>query len=197
VNWHDIQSALDTMGVDIDEMIDWYNQSDEMPFPYALPHIPLPKKVVLIQPSTATDVKKKPKEGSNSTMSSLAIEKPYAPPFLPVFPDKRTYVDSPVYVERETDLRKIRKKKVDQNRKVEQALTRMQREASELSENGDEKEIKTDKNEETVIPRNYKNPVSLLAPIENRTPYWGRVVEEGSTSNSNKSRKRKKSQDLP
>jgi len=120
-------------------MIDWYNQSDEMPFAHALSQLPFPKKIILVQPSTATDVKTKPNTGPNIIMSSLAIQKSHIPPFLPLFPDKRTYLNSPIFVERETDLRKIRKKKVEQNRKVEQALTRLQREAIEPGEIGDDK----------------------------------------------------------
>jgi len=51
------------------------------------------------------------------------------------------------------------------------------------------------KKEDEVIPRNYKNPVSLLAPVENRTPYWGRVVEHGITPATAKSKKRKRTKD--
>jgi len=61
----------------------------------------------------------------------------------------------------------------------------------------DQKEEKETKvKEEEIIPRNYKNPVSLLTPVANRTPYWGSVLEPGVASNSAKSKKRKQIKEI-
>jgi len=184
-NWHDLAATFQEMGVDVEELMSWHEGSDKVPFHYSLPRIPLPKKVTLVQPSTAMDVKKKAGDGSGSSSSSsssgttneeeVVVQKPHVPPFLPAFPDKRTYEVSPIFVERETDIRKIRKRKVDQNLKVEQALTRMHREAAQGFSVNDQEKGKS-KEKQVLLPRNYKQPSRLLVPVGNRTPYWGSVL---------------------
>jgi len=208
-NWHDVKGSLEEMGIDLNELVLWREQSDSLPFAFAhaLPRIPLPKKVTLIQPSTAMDIKRKPSSIPAATAaasggaaavidSGVYFQKGHIPPFVPAFPDRRTYQNNPIFVERETDIRKIRKKKVEQNRKVEQALTRMHKEAAQVNipktelEDGDEKE---DKEKEILLPRHYKHPSSLLTPVPNRTPYWGTVLEPiPETAIPTKSKKRKK-----
>jgi len=106
-NYHDINRAFEDLGVSIQDLHAFATQVEELPFPKAVPKFPLPKKETPRTPELREPEEPLP---------------PHIPPFLPPFPDRHTYAKTPIYTERITDPRVLRRTKSKQKRQLEKSL---------------------------------------------------------------------------
>jgi hypothetical protein len=108
-NFHDVLFAFADLKVSISELMLFATQADEMPFSKPLPEFPM--KTKQYKPKMLSD----PEEPLPS----------HIPSFLPAFPDKHTYMKTPVPVEKEVDPVKVREKKNRERHDVEYSLARL------------------------------------------------------------------------
>jgi len=106
-NFHDINRAFEDLGVSFQDLHAFATQVEEVPFPKAVPKFPLPKKELPRTPELREPEEPLP---------------PHIPPFLPPFPDRHTYAKTPIYTERITDPRVLRRTKSKQKRQLEKSL---------------------------------------------------------------------------
>merc|ERR1719150_888296 len=101
---------------------------------------------------------------------------------MPAFPDKRTYLSTPVFADDERDRKTIKKKKVQENILVEKSLTKLHRASSVQISPGMEVSQRFS-NDKPIRPVNYQIETSRLDPFSNRTYLWGMVKEEHKQTN--------------
>jgi transcription initiation factor TFIID subunit 8 len=184
----DMKSSLDEVRSDLSGLLHYQENSDQLAFAKALPNFPLRKNVVVVEPSI-------------DPLIDDNIEPPPAhiPPFLPAFPDKRTYIATPVVASRDTAPTTVREKKLAENRQVEQSLTRLIRthyshlqseeeEEKEEDEGWGEDDVDEDRVKALVVA-NYQTQDSTIIPIPNRTNHWS-SSSSSSSSIENKDNKR-------
>lgn len=98
-NFYDFQEALADLNVSIEDIAKFHEKSDDVPFAKALPTFPIQKPPV----RCANDSEDNKEEMRKPIHVSCA---------LPPYPPSRTYMETPVYAERnDTPLEMKRKKK--------------------------------------------------------------------------------------
>jgi len=102
--------SFNELHINMEDLMNWTKGSDEMPFARALPEFPI-----------KTETLKKRKLETNETHRPP----PHIPDFLPPFPERHSFVKSPLYVARETDPLKIREMNIKQRRQVANSLAKI------------------------------------------------------------------------
>ena len=115
VNLIDVLNALDDYQYDVNTLLDYHTHSDQLPFPRPLPNFPTPRPVTRIEPPTGGLG-----EGGGERRAG------HIPPYLPRWPEERTYRRSEVRASNDLTNADKRHKRMEQNRAVEQALLRIQ-----------------------------------------------------------------------
>ena len=115
VNLVDVLNALDDYQYDVNTLLDYHIHSDQLPFPRTLPNFPTPRAVTRVQPPVGGLV-----EGGGVRRAA------HIPPYLPRWPEERTYKRSEVRVHTELNTADKRHKRMEQNRAVEHALMHLQ-----------------------------------------------------------------------
>jgi len=110
-NVNDIFNGLAELSVSFEELKNHFSQSQEVlqPFDRTIPKIPIVQKSKKHKPLTDASVK-----------PSFLL-----PHFAP-FPEKHTYINTPILAVRETDLKEIQKKKLKERKQVQSGLSRIQ-----------------------------------------------------------------------
>jgi len=111
-NYNDLKLAFNDIGVSINELSVYATQNDEMPLNKPVPRFPVRKKRETSQPP---EFREEPEESPLD----------HIPPFLPPFPDKHAFKETPTFEQQVSDPRQIRKLKSKQNRQVESSLTKL------------------------------------------------------------------------
>jgi len=106
-NFHDICRSFEDLGVSLQDLYTFAANSDEIAFAKAVPAFPTPRSDDLPPPELRDPEDPFP---------------PHIPAFLPPFPDKHTYATTPVFAERITDPRVLRRAKSKQKRQLEKSL---------------------------------------------------------------------------
>lgn len=107
-NFHDINSTFEDLGVSIPDLYSFITQFEEIPFAKAVPPFPLPRKETPHPPDLADK-------------EELPLPD-HIPSFLPSFPPRHTYAHTPLFAERITDPRMLRRAKSKQKRQLEKSL---------------------------------------------------------------------------
>ena len=128
VNLIDLLNALDDYQYDITTLLDYHTHSDQLPFPRTLPNFPTPRPVTRIEPVVGGL-----EEGGGGMRRAAHI-----PPYLPRWPEERTYKRSEVRTSSELTNADKRHKRMEQNRAVEQALMRIQQAERQTGTDGTE-----------------------------------------------------------
>jgi len=110
VNLNDVRLALQRLHVKLSDLINYLANAPEIPLSKPVPDYPVQKKS-----SRIVELRGSPEE----TLP------PHIPSFLPPFPDPHTYVKTPIYTERVTDITQIRKLRTSRKRKNEASLARL------------------------------------------------------------------------
>uniref|UniRef100_A0A5B6ZF30 Transcription initiation factor TFIID subunit 8 n=1 Tax=Davidia involucrata TaxID=16924 RepID=A0A5B6ZF30_DAVIN len=106
----DINRCLAVSGT-VQEIIQYVGVSEEIPFAYSVPHFPVVK-----------DRKPTP----SFMQVGEVTPREHIPVWLPAFPDPQTYVNSPLWNEKDTDTQTDKIEQVKENRKVERPLMNLQ-----------------------------------------------------------------------
>jgi len=107
-NFNDINTCFRELGLSVSDLQTFMSRFEEIPFPKAVPPFPLPKKETPHPPDLAEK-------------EELPLPD-HIPSFLPSFPPRHTYAHTPLYAERITDPRMLRRARSKQKRKVENSL---------------------------------------------------------------------------
>lgn len=106
----DVLLALNDLGTSLDELNEYIKLGPGLEFGHSMAPFP---------------VRKRPKP--MPTFADRAeVPPPHVPAFLPAFPDKHTYMDTPVYPCQEADAQARQLKAAEARRAAEQALVRLQ-----------------------------------------------------------------------
>ena len=116
VNLIDLLHALDDYQYDINTLIDYHTHSDQLPFPRTLPNFPTPRPVTRVEPVS----------GGVEDAGGRERRPAHIPPYLPRWPEERTYRHTDVKASNELTNTDKRHRRMEQNRAVEQALLRIQ-----------------------------------------------------------------------
>lgn len=108
-NVNDLLLTFEDMGIDLDELRKFAAAGQEVPFAHPLPHYPVSKAPSLAP--TFVDKKETPP--------------PHVPAFLPAFPDKHTYVQTPAYAGNEQQPRHQRLAADKARRQAEKSLVKL------------------------------------------------------------------------
>jgi len=106
-NFHDICRSFEDLGVSLQDLYTFAVHSDEIPFISTIAPFPIPRSQV-----------EKPQELQDPEEPLP----PHVPTFLPPFPDKHTYTHTPLFSERITDTKTLRRAKSKQKRQLEKSL---------------------------------------------------------------------------
>ncbi|KAK9919071.1 hypothetical protein WJX75_009128 [Coccomyxa subellipsoidea] len=108
-NLSDVLLAFEDMGVRLEDLIQYANAEEEVPFAWPVAKYPVSKRPLTL-PTFADRKEEAPK---------------HIPDYLPAFPDKHTYVETPAYAAHEKDARKQRAAADAAKRKAETALVKL------------------------------------------------------------------------
>lgn len=183
-NFHDINGSFEDLGVSVTDLFTFITQFEEIPFAKAVPPFPLPKKETPHPPDLA---------------EKEELPHPdHIPSFLPSFPPRHTYAHTPLYAERITDARTLRREKSKQKRHLERSLydlsTKMgakpvasyeeliQQRANPFLAPPKQAKSQQTKSADVVTPQSDKiihdaSPV-LPTPLTDLTPYADVITEE-------------------
>ncbi|CAL8471540.1 g11082 [Coccomyxa elongata] len=115
-NLSDVLLAFEDMGVRMEDLMQYANAEEEVPFAHPVAKYPVSKRAVTL-PTFADRNEEPPK---------------HIPDYLPAFPDKHTYVATPAYAAHEMDARKQRAAADAAKRKAETALVKLHQRQSAL-----------------------------------------------------------------
>jgi histone H3/H4 len=110
VNFNDLRLTFEELGVSIEDLSQFATEMEEVPFPKAIPEFPMKKKKKVKQQPILKDAEEP--------------LPPHIPSFLPPFPDKHTYIKTPIYEERLDDPKTVRQLTSKRKRQVQDAVTR-------------------------------------------------------------------------
>eukprot|EP00252_Welwitschia_mirabilis_P027302 TRINITY_DN9337_c0_g1_i4.p1 TRINITY_DN9337_c0_g1~~TRINITY_DN9337_c0_g1_i4.p1 ORF type:complete len:400 (+),score=43.88 TRINITY_DN9337_c0_g1_i4:193-1392(+) len=106
--------SITSSGV-VKDLINYFNYSEEIPFPRAIPPFPVCKK--RNQTPTFADIGEQPPK--------------HIPPWLPAFPDEHTYKNTPVWNDKDPDPRADKMEQAEQRRKAEKTLLNLHKRLAE------------------------------------------------------------------
>jgi len=148
-NFHDARAVLKEMGVSLDDLYTFAALSDEIPFAKPVPAFPMRKTTPQTKQTEAKEQTTTSQHNGKETDSSLP---PHIPKFLPPLPEPHTYVHTPVYDERVSDARVIKKRKSKEKRQVETSLAKLNEKL------GNKPIINYDTARKTKVTNPYLNP---------------------------------------
>ncbi|KAF2175681.1 hypothetical protein K469DRAFT_609963 [Zopfia rhizophila CBS 207.26] len=111
--------ALSKCGIKRSSQIEQQLDTGEIPPTFLQPELLPPASAELLPADL------EPLVGPELSGKSEKESKPWIPKHFPPFPSKHTYKDTPVYVERETDRRKLREKATEEGKLAAQALRKL------------------------------------------------------------------------
>jgi len=109
-NYNDVKLALSDIGLLMSDLSIYAKENEDNPLNKAIPRFPVRKKR-----ETQLEFREEPEEPLPD----------HIPPFLPPFPDKHAFKETPAFEQQVSDPRQIRKMKSKQNRQVESSLTKL------------------------------------------------------------------------
>ena len=182
VNLLDLLSALDDYQHGVRLLMDYRANSDSLPFYHPAPHFPVPRPLLKVQPGGLADA-------AAGYTAQFAALNPHVPPFLPAFPEERTYAATPSVAKADPAAPELRKRKMEQNRAVEGSLERLsalerQRQKEERATEDDSKRARRDTAAEDV------DAPSAIAPSDPATHVP--AVAPQSTSGGARERERER-----
>lgn len=131
VTLHDVLYGLSEMGVTFSEMREWQGVEREISFGHPPPAFPRVQEVVLVEPTPMPN---------GPAAITAPTRPPHIPPCLPALPAKRTYAYTPEMRGVSSDIGGsggdvgvVRKRKVDENRKLEAALVKLHQAATKAA----------------------------------------------------------------
>jgi len=115
-NFNDIRQALKDLHVSLDDLRTFALVADDLPFAKDIPEFPLKR------PQTDS--------ADNNVLPSVQEteekqSQPHIPDFLPPFPSPHAYIHTPVFEERITDAKLLRKAKNKEKRQIETSLAKL------------------------------------------------------------------------
>lgn len=117
------------MGIEWSEIRGWGQNSDALPFPHALPPLPLTQPIRMIEPvpitATTAGVPANVPPTVLAEANAIAPRPPHIPAHLPSLPAKRTYAYTCDVASEQPDAAETRKRRVEENRKLESALVKL------------------------------------------------------------------------
>lgn len=149
-NFHDINSTFEDLGVSVPDLFNFVTQFEEIPFAKAVPPFPLPKKEIPHPPDLA-DKEELPHPD-------------HIPSFLPPFPPRHTYAHTPLFSERITDPRMLRREKSKQKRQLEKSLIDLSSKMGAKSVASYEELIQQRANPYLAPPRQAKSKSEVSTP---------------------------------
>jgi len=119
-NFNDVRRSLSDAGVSLDDLYMFASVAEEIPFAKAIPEFPVKKEKKQEANGIANS-----SDNNNNNNNPNTSQPAYIPNCLPSFPDSHTYINTPVYEERLTDSRQIRKNKSKEKRHIETSLAKL------------------------------------------------------------------------
>jgi hypothetical protein len=106
-NFNDTQLALKDLQVSMKDVMLFYSQVEDMPFARAIPRFPMG-----------------PSQKRRKVLTSSDALPNHIPLYFPPYPDKYSFVNTPLFVEREKDRKKLRSRKNKERTQLEDNLTK-------------------------------------------------------------------------
>jgi len=106
-NFNDTQLALKDLQVSMKDIMLFYSQVEDMPFARAIPRFPMG-----------------PSQKRRKVLTSSDALPNHIPLYFPPYPDKYSFINTPLFVEREKDRKKLRSRKNKERTQLEDNLTK-------------------------------------------------------------------------
>ncbi|KAG8468816.1 hypothetical protein KFE25_007334 [Diacronema lutheri] len=117
-NFVDVHTALSELDASVSGLTDFAREADEVPCARAVPTFPVKRKRILITPDD---------ERTDADQAALDPAAAHVPSWFPPFPDKATYVRTPVYATRDADSQHTHQRAAKHRRDAEAAVVAITR----------------------------------------------------------------------
>lgn len=155
-NLNDTQLALKDLQVSMKDMMLYYSQVEDMPFARAIPRFPMG-----------------PSQKRRKVLTSSDALPSHIPLYFPPYPDKYSFVNTPLYVEREKDRKKLRSRKNKERTQLEDNLTKFHNnlDTTNLTNYDNPQEIMSTDFTKVQLSPSTSESYTQPTPIEADSPY--------------------------
>lgn len=165
----DAINALDKVGVDLDDLAQWIEGSEALPFIHALPQVPAARPVIKFEPQLITT----PADTINAGDDVSKRQQKHIPSHLPKLPDRRNWSQTPITQALPSPSADTRKRKYQQNELISDAITKLHRQASVGRRQNDGQQASSDNTNAHLQPNGDATPAADNA---NSTNAWEATV---------------------